>query len=114
MNTTSLGRTSERVVAEYLVNANYKILEMNWRRRVCEIDIVASKNKTVYFVEVKHRSKPEQGSGLEYITAKKLKQMEFAAELWVAENGWTGDWQLLAAEVSVINLKPRLTQLVEI
>jgi hypothetical protein len=40
-----------------------------------------------------------QGSGLEYITAKKLKQMRFAAEAWVRDRNWPGEYQLAAVEV---------------
>jgi hypothetical protein len=37
----------------------------------------------MYFVEVKYRRTNRQGSGLEYVTAKKLEQMRFAASSWV-------------------------------
>jgi Holliday junction resolvase-like predicted endonuclease len=33
---------------------------------------------------VKYRRNANQGSGLEYVTSKKLEQMRFAAENWVA------------------------------
>ena len=84
----------------HLVALGYKVLFKNWRTRRCEIDIVASKGKCVYFVEVKYRQQATQGSGFDYITAKKLKQMRFGAEMWVSEYRWTGDYCLAAAEVS--------------
>jgi Holliday junction resolvase-like predicted endonuclease len=67
----------------------------------------------VYFVEVKYRASPKQGSGIEYITPKKLKQMELAAEFWVADNSWDGDYNLGGIEVSgpnfeVTNFLPEL------
>jgi Holliday junction resolvase-like predicted endonuclease len=75
-------------------------LARNWRTKVCEIDIVANKNKIIYFVEVKYRSSDKQGSGFEYITPKKLSQMGFAAEIWVQQNNWNGDYRIAAAELS--------------
>jgi putative endonuclease len=78
----------------------FHILEMNWRRPRCEIDIVATKDKVVYLVEVKYRKNNNQGSGLEYITATKLKQMRYAAETWVDEGKYTGEYQLAAIEVA--------------
>jgi uncharacterized protein (TIGR00252 family) len=98
--TIKIGQGAESRVANFLEKAGYKILGRNWRTKVCEIDIVASKDKIVYFVEVKYRSSEKQGSGLDYITTKKLKQMHFAAEIWVQQNKWENDYRLLAAEVS--------------
>ena len=96
----SHGRVAEEVAVEYLKKQKYEILEQNYRNRYCEIDIVAKKNKSVYFVEVKYRKSSAQGTGLDYINAKKLKQMRFASEMWVQEHGWTGDYELSAIEVS--------------
>jgi uncharacterized protein (TIGR00252 family) len=100
MKTTFIGQGAEERVAKLLQKAGFKILARNWRTRVCEIDIVANKNKIIYFVEVKYRSSEKQGSGLDYITPKKLKQMHFAAEIWVLENNWDGDYRIAAAEIS--------------
>jgi uncharacterized protein (TIGR00252 family) len=94
------GREAETAAAEYLKKQGFKILAQNWRTRWCEIDIVAQKHKRVYFVEVKYRQTNKQGSGLDYITTRKLKQMQFAAEFWVQDNEWTGDYTLAAIEVS--------------
>lgn len=100
MKTTEQGRLAETAVAEHLQGLGYKILARNWRTRRCEIDLVAQKQKVIYFVEVKYRAAFAQGEGLEYITAKKLKQMNFAAEVWTADNNWSGDYRLLAASAS--------------
>lgn len=94
------GRKAEEVGVEYLQGLGYQIVTQNWRTRVCEIDIVAKKDNVIYFVEVKYRKSVNQGSGLDYITSKKLEQMEFAARLWVQEAGWSGDYRLSALEVS--------------
>lgn len=97
---TQVGRDAEDAAATYLRGKNFKILAQNWRTRWCEIDIVASKNNVVYFVEAKYRAKNNWGSGLEYITQKKLKQMHFAAEFWVASQNWHGDYRLSAVELT--------------
>lgn len=100
MTSFSTGRQAEIIAARYLVEKGYKIVEQNWRTRYCEIDIIASKDKAVYFVEVKYRQNNTQGGGLEYITASKLQQMTFASELWVHEHEWDDDYRLAAIEVS--------------
>jgi ribonuclease HII len=94
------GRAAEQAAAEYLERSGFEIVDQNWRTRSCEIDIVAIKNNTAYCVEVKYRQSNQQGSGLEYITAAKQKQMHFAAEMWAAHHNWRGDITLSAIEVS--------------
>jgi uncharacterized protein (TIGR00252 family) len=100
MKTTFIGKKAEARVAEFLNNEGYKILAQNWRTKVCEIDVVAKKEDIVYFIEVNYRSSEKQGGGLEYITPKKLNQIHFAAQIWVQQNNWNGDYRLLAAAVS--------------
>lgn len=100
MNTTSTGNQAEDAVAEYLRAQGYDIVEQNWKTKWCEIDVVARKADTVYFVEVKYRKSSFQGDGLAYITDKKLQQMAFAAELWVSNHNWEGGYELLGAAVT--------------
>lgn len=105
MSTTDTGRQAEAAVADYLKRQGYKILEHNWRTRWCEIDVVAQKDETVYFVEAKYRRSSLQGDGLEYITPKKLNQMTFAAELWVSNHDWSGEYCLAGAAVAGDNFQ---------
>jgi uncharacterized protein (TIGR00252 family) len=105
MKTTFIGKNAESKVAKYFNNAGFKILDQNWRTRVCEIDLIAQKEAVVYMIEVKYRSNTKQGDGLEYITPKKLKQLHFAADIWIQQNNWTGDYRLLAAAVSDSNMR---------
>lgn len=98
---TEVGRQAELIAADYLRGQGYRILTQNWRTRWCEIDLIASKGSVIYFVEVKYRSRMSQGLGLDYVTPKKLQQMRFAAELWLASNQRGAvDYRLGALEVS--------------
>jgi uncharacterized protein (TIGR00252 family) len=98
---TEVGRRAEQVAADYLRAKDYQVLAQNWRTRWCEIDLIVSKQRVVYFVEVKYRGNARQGSGLDYITPRKLAQMHFAAEFWLARNQTaTGDYRLAALEVT--------------
>jgi len=58
----------------------------------------------VYFIEVKYRKTDQFGSGLEYITPKKLQQMRFAAEMWLSQNDWGEDAMLAAIDASELRL----------
>lgn len=95
------GHDAEKHAAGYLKKNGYKVFELNWRRPRAEIDIVARKKRgPITFVEVKYRESPSQGGGLDYITPGKLEQMQFAAEMWVAENKYDGEYMLAAMELS--------------
>ena len=80
--TRSIGNISEDLAAKYLQKIGHTIIERNWRTKWCEIDIVSTKDKAIYFTEVKHRRNQRAGGGLAAITPKKLRQMKFAAELY--------------------------------
>jgi uncharacterized protein (TIGR00252 family) len=95
-----IGQRAESAAALFLEAKGCRILDRNWRTRMCEIDIVAERANVIYFCEVKYRSRTEQGSGIDYITPKKLVRMRFAAESWVHAHGYSGDYQLSAIEVS--------------
>jgi ribonuclease HII len=99
MSNHTAGHNAEKRAAKYLETQGFKIRELNWKTRYCEIDIVAEKDGSVYFVEVKYRRSSAQGIGLEYITQRKLKQMRFAAEMWVQGHDWVGDYRLAAIGV---------------
>jgi ribonuclease HII len=105
MTTTETGRRAEEVAADFLQRKGCEVLARNWRTRLCEIDIIARRADVVYFCEVKYRKSARQGSGLEYITPKKLRQMAFAAESWVHMHGWRGEYELCAVEVSGLDFQ---------
>ena len=100
MKSTQIGQQAELAAKVYLEMRGYRIIEQNWRRPRCEVDIIARKGDTIYFVEVKYRANDEQGGGLEAITTSKLKHMRYAADLWVEETEWTGQYQLAAVEIA--------------
>ena len=100
MSTTETGRKAEVAAKVYLEMRGFKILEQNWRLPRYEIDIVASKDGIVHFVEVKYRYKDDQGSGFDAITETKLRQMKRAAWAWVDENKWSGEYVLSAVEIA--------------
>ena len=54
-NTKHIGDAGEEETASYLKKRGYKILERNYKTKFGELDIVASKKRTITFVEVKSR-----------------------------------------------------------
>jgi len=107
MKTTKVGDIGEEMAAIELGRRGYEIIERNWKTRICEIDVIAKRNEVVYFVEVKYRSSKLQGDGFDYITPAKLHHMQRAAEIWVGETRWSGEYALLAVAVTDNELEMR-------
>lgn len=101
-------------MASSLKKQGYTILELNWRTKWCEVDIVARRDRSVYFIEVKYRSGQMQGDGLSYIANQKLQKLRFAVELWRVSHNWEGDVSLLAVSVTGETGKLRIDSIVEI
>lgn len=97
--TKAVGDRAENEAAHYLTTLGYRIRARNWKTKISEIDIVAEKGKTIYFVEVKYRRSTDQGGGLAAITPQKLKHMERAAKLWFHGYGQR-DGRLAVIEMS--------------
>lgn len=95
--TTGLGRQAEAAACRYLLNREYSIVTQNWRTPACEIDIIAQRYETIYFIEVKYRRRANWGSGFDYITPVKLRQMHFAAQLWLQSHRHVQQQPVLAA-----------------
>ena len=102
MTTRQIGDKGEQAAADWLTADGHEIVARNWRTRYCEIDIVSVKGKVLYFTEVKYRKNDDFGDGLAAITAKKQRQMRFAAELFLAGKPECSGMaaKLLAASVS--------------
>ncbi len=75
-----LGDFGERVAAAHLEANGYAIIARNYRRRDCEIDLVAQKDGVVAFVEVRTRRGSSMGTAIESITDVKAERLLRAVE----------------------------------
>lgn len=71
----SLGRYGEELACEFLKKAGYKILELNYRGRLGEIDLIAEDGNYLVFIEVKTRGSLAFGHPLESIDTRKQRQL---------------------------------------
>ena len=78
-----LGKKGEQLAVNYLINKGYKIVERNWRFQKAEIDIIATKDKTLISVEVKTRSTNDFGSPQDFVNKKKIKLMVSAMNEYI-------------------------------
>lgn len=116
-NTKEIGNLGEQIAAKYLIKQGFTIIETNYWRKWGELDVVASKNGKVHFVEVKTASYDTKEK-LEYAVTHqtwrpeeqvhqfKLRQIGKALETWIADNKYEGDWQI---DVVAVRVVPRET-----
>ena len=83
MNTKNKGNIAEDKAVKYLKENNYKILDRNFYFKGGEIDIIAFKNHTIHFVEVKSGSSFEP---IFNITPSKIKRIIKGANIYMQKN----------------------------
>jgi putative endonuclease len=76
------GNRGEDIACEYLLSKGFVIIERNFRLKGGEIDIIATKDSTLIFIEVKTRTTLKFGTGLEAITSWKLKALVKSANFY--------------------------------
>lgn len=76
------GNRGEEIACEYLKDNGFDIIDRNFRIRGGEIDIIATKNNILIFVEVKTRTSAQFGTGFEAITPWKLKALIRATQFY--------------------------------
>lgn len=82
-NNRTLGTQKESIAAEFLQKQGYTIVQMNFRCRQGEIDIVAADEQYLVFVEVKYRSDRHCGNPGEAIGYRKQKTIYRVAEYYM-------------------------------
>ncbi len=87
MNTATQGKLGENRAADFLQRAGYRILERNFYMRGGEIDLIASFEKTLVFVEVKTRSYEAFGGPLSAVTPAKQRRIAQTAARYIQEKG---------------------------
>jgi putative endonuclease len=75
------GKEGEKIAAAYLKKNGYRIIEINFRCPIGEIDIVAKEKDDLVFVEVKTRKSMELGYPEQAVGIRKQKKMSQLA-LW--------------------------------
>ena len=86
MKSRETGRLGERLAADYLKQCGYQIIDTNYHCRGGEIDIVASRDGSLVFVEVKARRTSSFGTPEESVTDAKKKRLIEAALSYRQQN----------------------------
>ncbi len=82
-NHNELGDKGEKIAQEYLTQKKYQILNTNWRFGKDEIDIIASIEEYLVFVEVKTRNTHFFGEPETFVSKAKQSRIIKAAQHYV-------------------------------
>ena len=80
MNKRGFGSVGEKIAADYLIKNGFTILDKNFRSgRFGEIDIIASENEYICFIEVKTRTSNLFGTPIEAVGYEKRRKIKALA-----------------------------------
>lgn len=80
------GKTGEILVCRHYLKNGYAILDTNYRCRFGEIDIVAKKEDTIVFIEVKTREKQTDYTAKDAVTPAKQQRLKSTALMYISSN----------------------------
>jgi putative endonuclease len=69
------GKKGEALAASYLQQQGFTVLHSNWRHERYEIDIIASREEVLHFIEVKTRQSLSFGLPEESVTYQKIRHI---------------------------------------
>lgn len=102
-NHNNTGKKGEALAVEYLTKKNFNVLHLNWRHSHYEIDIIATSDNILHFIEVKTRRSTKFGMPEESVTDKKLQNLINAADEFLYQ---FPQWKRVQFDVLSINIKP--------
>ena len=82
-NKRKLGAQVEQLVREYLTAHGFVILEMNYRCKQGEVDIIAKDGIYYVFIEVKYRNSTRYGTPQEAVGYVKQKRISQATKYYL-------------------------------
>jgi len=95
MKTTKItGQLGEKLAQDFLKGRGYEIVATNYRTRDGEIDIIASKDDVLVFVEVRAKSSRAFGTPEESVTLRKKQKLVLVAQDYVQKHEIKEPWRI--------------------
>ncbi|MCA6485072.1 MAG: YraN family protein [Chitinophagaceae bacterium] len=101
MTNKDTGNMGEELAVQALEERGFNILERNWHFKYWEVDIIASRENRLHFVEVKTRTNQKFGYPEESITRDKMQSLKNAAEAYQEKHP---EWKYIQFDVAAITL----------
>lgn len=109
-----IGKKGEDLAAEFLQKKGYKILDRNFHGRQGEIDIIATKDNILVFIEVKTRRSYQYGTPVESIRHAKIASILTTAGFYVATHKNLPEAQRVDAIAVTMNENEEVTDIEQI
>jgi putative endonuclease len=98
------GKEGEEKAVRWLRRRDYEIIGRNWTHGHLEIDIIATREGYLHFVEVKTRSSSQFGYPEDEVSKSKLRHMIDAGAAWLAQHP---GWKKVRYDILAIRLDPQ-------
>jgi putative endonuclease len=83
------GKAGEQMAAEWLEQRGFRLITRNWKFARYEVDIIASRQKVLHFIEVKSRHDDQFGKPEDWVDRKKGSHLLTAGEAFLNKYpGW--------------------------
>ena len=82
-----LGKAGEQAGVSYLKKIGFKILEINYRTFLGEIDCIARDKDATVFIEIKTRNSSRYGAPEEAVDVRKQRKMTQVAQIYLKKHG---------------------------
>ncbi|MBK7883751.1 MAG: YraN family protein [Chitinophagaceae bacterium] len=100
------GIDGEQLAAVYFTKKDYTLLYQNWRHSRWEVDIIASKDNILHFIEVKTRRSKNFGLPEDHVDRKKIENLVNAAREFLYQNPQWERIQFDILSISIIKNEP--------
>jgi len=100
------GNLGEAMAVEYFTGNGFTVLHRNWRHLHWEVDIIASKDAVLHFVEVKTRRTKKFGYPEEAVSKKKIQNLINASEEYLYQFPQWKRIQFDILSISILNNEP--------
>lgn len=77
------GANGEQIAREYLESSGYEILDQNWTFGKAEIDLIAYRDSTLVFAEVKTRRNNNFAEPEDFVSDEKQRLLAYAADEYI-------------------------------
>lgn len=93
----TVGDAGEDFAARMLEDTGYTILERNFRTRIGEIDIIATRDAVLHFIEVKTRTGDGFGYPADAVTESKQNTIRRSSEIYLSRR--RSMWRRISLDV---------------
>lgn len=103
-----IGKIGEEIALKFFKNLGYEVLELNWRYKKLEIDIIAKDGDVLVVAEVKTRKSDVFGTPDVFVDRKKQRFLIKAINEYVNQKGYETEIRFDVVSVLYNNSKEKV------